>query len=568
MQSACRAAVTQRARTLAAAGVLGLLGAAQLHAAPGDVKLSFDAPCKYPTGLATDGRHLFVLDWMEAQVHEISPADGPGAPGLVRSFAAPALRPQGLTWGDGRLFVSDDRSGSVYALNPDTGIVDWSFVAPGEQPTGLAYVGDSLFLLERKGGQLYKLNPADGTILNYLPAPNATCTALAYDGRYLWSADRVRDELYMIEPATGSVLGIVAAPGPYAAGLACLDGYLWNVDFQTRKVYQLILHEPGGPERKYRLTDPRTARVEMLWTLHNYGPGEVRDLVVGFALPQKLANLEVLSPPEFATPPTRTVPDRWGQPCAVYELPSLAAGARKVLSYTVTAKVSAIRFLVFPEECGTLADIPQDIRQQYTADGARYRIASPALKEIVKKVVGDEQNPARIAWKVYDYVVDALDYEMVGGWDIPEVVLKRGKGSCSEYTFAYIALCRAAGLPARYQGSVVVRGDDACIDDVFHRWAQVYLPNYGWVPVDSSRGGKKIPVDRSRGFGELSNRYLITTEGGGASEYLDWDYNAFARYKTTGYAKVEEEKFALWEPLQATTTTTAPAAEPPQCKPK
>ena len=36
----------------------------------------------------------------------------------------------------------------------------------------------------------------------------------------------------------------------------------------------------------------------------------------------------------------------------------------------------------------------------------------------------------------------------------------------------------------------------------------------------------------------------------------------------TGYAKVEEEKFALWEPLQATATTTAPAAEPPQCKPK
>ena len=527
MQSAFRAAMTQRARTLAAAGVLGLLGVAQLYAAPGDVKLSFDAPCKYPTGLATDGRHLFVLDWMEAQVHEISPADGK----LVRSFAAPALRPQGLTWGDGRLFVSDDRSGSVYALNPDTGIVDWSFVAPGEQPTGLAYVGDSLFLLERKGGQLYKLNPADGTILAYFPAPNATCTSLAYDGRYLWSADRVRDELYMIEPATGAVRGILPAPGPYAVGLACLDGYLWNVDFQTRKLYQVILHEPGGPEKKCRLTDARTARVEMLWTLHNYGPGEVRDLVVGFALPQKLANLEVLSPPEFATPPTRTVPDCWGQPCGVYERPSLAAGAREVLSYTVTAKVSAIRFLVFPEECGTLADIPQDIRQQYTADGARYRITSPALKEIVKKVVGDEQNPARIAWKIYDYVVDALDYEMVGGWDIPEVVLKRGKGSCSEYTFAYIALCRATGL-------------------------------------DSSRGGKKIPVDRSRGFGELSNRYLITTEGGGASEYLDWDYNAFARYKMTGYAKVEEEKFALWEPLQATATTTAPAAEPPQCKPK
>ena len=104
--------------------------------------------------------------------------------------------------------------------------------------------------------------------------------------------------------------------------------------------------------------------------------------------------------------------------------------------------------------------------------------------KLAKKIVGDEKNPYWIARKVYNYLTEHLEYEMVGGWDIPEVVLKRGSGSCSEYTFSFVALCRAAGLPARYQGSVVVRGDDASIDEAFHRWAQVYLPIYGWVPVD------------------------------------------------------------------------------------
>ncbi len=128
--------------------------------------------------------------------------------------------------------------------------------------------------------------------------------------------------------------------------------------------------------------------------------------------------------------------------------------------------------------------------------------------------------------------------------------IKRGTGSCSEYTFAFIALCRAAGLPARYQGSVVVRGDDASIDDAFHRWAEIYLPNYGWIPVDASRGDAKSPADQARGIGELANRFLITTRGGGGSEYLAWTYNSFAQYQATGYCKIEEENPGFWEPLK------------------
>ena len=156
-----------------------------------------------------------------------------------------------------------------------------------------------------------------------------------------------------------------------------------------------------------------------------------------------------------------------------------------------------------------------------------------------------------IAGAILADVGKLLEYEMVGGWDVPEVVLQRGSGSCSEYTYSFVALCRAAGLPARYQGSVVVRGDDASIDEAFHRWAQIYLPNYGWVPVDANRGDKPSPADQARGFGGLSNRFLITTQGGGDSEHLRWGYNAFARYQTRGYCKIEEDNFGLWEPLDS-----------------
>jgi hypothetical protein len=394
--------------------------------------------------------------------------------------------------------------------------------------------------------------PEDGTILGYFDAPERSCRHLAYDGRYLWVSDRIKNELYMLDPDREKVIAILAAPGPYPAGITWLDGRLWNIDFQTHKLYQLQITE--GP--LYKLSDTRRARVEYLWALSNYGPGDVTDLTLNVAIPMELPNQKLLSAVEFSRPPSMKVRDRWGQECATFELGGVAAGVKAALTFNVKAEVSAIRYLILPERTGTLDDIPADIRQHYTVDGSRYRLDSPYIQELVHKIVGEERNPYWIARKIYDHIIDKLKYEMIGGWDIPEVVLKRGSGSCSEYTYTFVALCRAAGLPARYQGSIVVRGDDASIDEAFHRWAQIYLPNYGWVPVDANRGDAESPADQARGIGELSNRFLITTQGGGDSEYLRWGYNSYAHYQTTGYCRIEQDNFGFWEPLEPATESS------------
>jgi len=521
---------------------------ASLQAAPGDVAASVDAPCKYPSGMACDGKHLLVADWREAKVYQVAPADGK----VGRSWDAPTLKPHGLAYGEGKLFISDSHTGGVYVMNLDTAVVEDTFQAPASSATGLAYADGTLFILAK--GKIYKVLPEDGTILGYFDVPNRSCRCLTHDGKYLWVSDRIKNELYMVDPEREKVVGIVAAPGPYAAGMAWLDGHLWNADFQERKLYQLVIRD----DPMYRLSDTRRARVEYLWALNNYGPGDVTDLALNLALPVELPNQHLLTDLAFSTPPSRAVPDRWGQPCALFDLGRVAAGTKMTVTYSVGAEVSAIRYLILPENTGTLADIPAEIRQKYTVDGSRYRINTPYMQETVKKIMGDETNPYWIARKIYDHIIDRLKYEMVGGWDVPEVVLKRGSGSCSEYTYTFVALCRAAGVPARYQGSIVVRGDDASVDEAFHRWAQIYLPNYGWVPVDANRGDAESPADQARGFGELSNRFLITTQGGGDSEYLRWGYNSFARYQATGYCKVEQDNFGFFEPLESSESTTSP----------
>ncbi len=530
-----------RHRTRAVIAVLPvLLLVASGHAAPGDVLLTHDAPCNYPAGLAAVGDHLYLLDWREAKLFRVEMQSG----AVQRSWDAPTLRPRGLAHADGRLFISDDRSRQICVFNPDTGVVENTFAAPGGRPSGLAYNAGVLYVLERASRKVYRVLPEDGTILGYFALPERDCADLAHDGRYLWTSNRVKDELYMVHPETGQVIGILAAPGPHATGLAWDGTALWNADFQTRKLYRLQIKS----EPMYRVFDSRTARCEYYWTLYNYGPGRAFDVTLNLAVPEPLVNQQLLTEPRFSPAPDEIRTDRWGQRCALFRLPGAEPGRKLEVRCEAEVALAALRYLIIPEETGTLADIPAEIREAYLADDSRYRIDSPFIQETVRKVVGDEQNPYWIARKIYDYVIDKLTYEMVGGWDVPEVVLRRGSGSCSEYTFAFIALCRAAGLPARYQGSIVIRNDDASVDEAFHRWAQIYLPNYGWVPVDANKGDAESPADQARGFGELDNRYLITTHGGGGSEYLHWGYNSYVHYRADGYCKVERETYGFWEP--------------------
>ena len=100
------------------------------------------------------------------------------------------------------------------------------------------------------------------------------------------------------------------------------------------------------------------------------------------------------------------------------------------------------------------------------------------------KVAGEEKNSYFIARKIFDHVRKSLTYKLEGGWNTAPMVLERGTGSCSEYSFCFIALCRAAGLPARYVGALVVHGDEANPNDSFLRRSKVCLPNYGWGSMD------------------------------------------------------------------------------------
>jgi transglutaminase-like putative cysteine protease len=278
------------------------------------------------------------------------------------------------------------------------------------------------------------------------------------------------------------------------------------------------------------------------------GAGELVSLDIFYAVPPDKPTQELLDEIIFTPEPAAMTKDQWDQKIAVFHFEDLSPSETIEVSMRAELEAYAIRYFVYPDVVGT--DIPSNIDELYLADDTKYEITDPYIQDIVKTVVADETNLYWKARRLFQYLIENMEYKLAGGWNTAPTVLKRKNGSCSEYTFSYIALCRAAGVPARYVGSLVVRGDDASYDDVFHRWCEIYLPGYGWIPVDANAGDKSRPADQAAAFGGISNRFLITTEGGGASRYLGWGYNYDHRWVSSGKCRVRIESTAEWEPLE------------------
>jgi len=166
------------------------------------------------------------------------------------------------------------------------------------------------------------------------------------------------------------------------------------------------------------------------------------------------------------------------------------------------------------------------------------------VRELAKTAVGDEKNPYMQVKRIYEFVRDKMYYGRPAGlgWnrsvkDIldrpvidPKTDQERYAGICWDQSMVFVALCRASGIPARNviawweqnpwrrptpeKPEMTVYFSEYSVDGLAfstkgtlggHGWAEVFLPNYGWVPVDPTFGRV--------GYSNVNNRVVMITKG-------------------------------------------------------
>lgn len=508
----------------------------------GDILKVIKTPGPCPTGLAFDGKNLWLADSFTDKIYKIDPESGK----IIKSFDSPGYQPEGLAWDGKNLWHIDAGEKYMYCLDPESGKALSILESNSSNPRDLAWDGEYIWIADYRNDILLKVSTVDGMMVQNFPSPASEPTGLAFDGKYLWVSDRIEDRIYLVNPSDGLTVSSFRSYGPFPYGLAWENDVLWNVDYENDEIYKVKVF----CEDIISKWDERQLSLFFVKEFRNYGPGTVKTLDIYLPLAETRDNQTLMGKVEFDPEPNEIIEDSWGQKIAHFHYQDLKATSVVKPSWKVKAKIYAVEYFIYPDKVGNIEDIPQDIREKYTRDGDKYCISDPYIQNLAQKIAGKEKNPYWIARRVFEYLGKHLSYNLkpLGGWNPAPTVLRRGTASCSEYSYTMIALCRALGVPIRYVGAVSRRGDDASIDDVYHRWTEVYLPPYGWIPFDPNKGDTARPGRGVLGIGNIDARYIITTENGGGDEYLWFGYNYSFQWTSEGKCLIHEESYGLWSP--------------------
>lgn len=514
---------------------------------PGSIKQISQLQLKAPIALTNDGHDLFIIDKDKTMIYKFNLKGNT----LFEYILTPGTNPVSITTDGKFLYVLDTDDKAIYKINIQTKQTIKKLEIDVDSPLSIAYGDGSLFINDLSKKTINRIDINDATTISSFPMPTAGKgrateeNGMVYKNLYLYITDRNTDSIYQVYIKTGDVVNIYHIPElPYMTGITFDNEDLLVLDMERKVLARINIKTEKTAYRRNQKAETINYKEKYI----NYGPDKVDRINISIAIPKNLPNQDIFSV-EFTPTKYENVKDQWGQEFANFTFKDIKPQEPVSAEMKVKANLYEIRYFIDPDIVGPLSQIPQDIRDKYLKDDIKYSINDPIIQNAVKEAIKDEKNPYWIARRIYKYVQDKMYYELAGGWNIAPTVLKRGSGSCSEYSFVYIAMCRAAGIPTRFAGSVVIRGDDTSYDDVFHRWVEIYLPNYGWIPVDPSGGDEIEPEKQAEFFGGLKNRFLITTIGAGSSEYLGWEYNSSSHYECTGRCKIMTYKGGKWEPV-------------------
>lgn len=308
----------------------------------------------------------------------------------------------------------------------------------------------------------------------------------------------------------------------------------------------LVLSIDEGPQDTYSVT---TMRLSYVVTVSNAGtgPAEQVPLVVAFPRPSE-PNQDVLE--TNATPePQRVFDDGLGNHFASYVIEQIPAGSNFTATFTATVVLRNMDINIRPGSGGTYrGEEDAFLQPTFYADSTH-----PAVVAKARELESPKGDVYDTVWSIYNYIVDSIAYQQLPGEWSASWVITHGEGGSAELGNVFVALARAAGIPARRisgWGQPFNVSETLSSNRFAHGWAEFYTPQFGWVPVDPTWG----KVSRFDNLGRPDDRHLVMTKGEGIHFYqrgagtqptgdadLSTDYRATTLDRSTETVSLEHE---------------------------
>jgi len=162
--------------------------------------------------------------------------------------------------------------------------------------------------------------------------------------------------------------------------------------------------------------------------------------------------------------------------------------------FTLNAEVKTINTLnqVRKKVGFPIEEIPDDIII-YTKPSITIDSDDEDIIRLASELVKGEDDFYAAVFRIADWTKNNINYNLStlttevsqkASW-----VLQNKQGVCDELTSLFIALLRAVGIPARFASGVAYTESELFPEKWGpHGWAEVYFPDYGWIPFDVTYG--------------------------------------------------------------------------------
>jgi len=190
--------------------------------------------------------------------------------------------------------------------------------------------------------------------------------------------------------------------------------------------------------------------------------------------------------------------------------PEALASHRQIIEPRQSAPIQ-LTILAQPEPkqiCTLGVAVPAECRP-YLAPSLSVQSDHPDIIQQAKTIIGSRTDSFEAANAIFHWVYDNIEKRPTVSLPSALDVLRKKEGDCNEHTYLFVALARAAGLPARINVGLVYGGVEGYENAFYyHAWPSVYVGE--WVEMDPTLGQTVVDATHiSLVKGELASQMKL-----------------------------------------------------------
>ena len=441
------------------------------------------------------------------------------------------------------------------------------FLRLDDDINGIAVFGSTIYLTCQKQGKIFVYahdkDRDTPTKITHFYAPGIGLENITIKEEEIWLTDTLEQTVYCLDRATGETIFSVLTPFASPTGLAFntdregkrtlyvayADREIYirdnpnaepNYELQYRDrtfIHPLYFHYYR--DKKYALSNGYLVEMSYTEEIAPLDNTEIKDFAWRMALPAETDRQKIREVEAIGMPFTEEVKD--GQRIAVFKFNDFNVEQRYIFGWKAILEVWSIKYQIQPPDCEGMPQLENEYQKKYLTDNDNLAMDTEIIRQAAVSAVGSETNLLRQVYSIRNYVYDKLSYGIKPHIDTPDLVIKRGVGSCGEYLGLLLALCRLNGIACRTVGRYKCPDDPLKRNiplqpDFNHVWMEFYLPGYGWLPMESN------PDDLFEG-GPYPTRFFMGLAWYHAEMAKDTSFEVI----TSAGVKIEKETVSIGE---------------------